>query len=829
MATETFQPVAAPSVVPACTHCGLSVPKGLVRDGETEQFCCHGCRAAYAVIGQCGLGDYYKLLERTDEHGSRATADDGAFAEFDDPAFEALYVRPADPRTSSGGLKRLDLVLENIHCAACVWLLERLPRIVPGVSSATLMLGRSTVSVVYSSDATTPSRIAAAIAALGYTPHAPRGQSARDAQLADERRQFVRIAVAGACAGNVMLFAFALYGGLFGGAMPPAVELAFRWMSLGAGLLSMAWPGRQFFRSAWASIRTGTPSIDAPIVLALLAGGVMGLINTLLNRGEIYFDSLTMLVFLLLVGRYFGARQQRRAADSVELLFSLTSGRAWRVDEAGQPRRVPIESIRAGDLVEVRPGESIPVDGVIEQGATSIDQAMLTGESRPVSARSGAEVLAGTVNLTGVIRVRARRTGSDTRAGRLMELVTRCAANRPAIVRFADSIAKPFTVAALCVAAITFAAWWFIDPARALDHAVSLLIVTCPCALGIAAPLAVHAAIGQGARRGMLVKDGDVLERLARTGLILLDKTGTLTEGRMRVITAVGDEEAIKLAAAVESAATHPIASAIRDEFHDGTEPDNVEQTGRGGIRGSVRGQSVTVGNEVFASANSVGELPLALRAAIDSARTSALTPLVVGVNGLPKAVIVVGDRLREDAAHSIDELKRDGWRVGILSGDEPAIVASLARTLGLDARDCYGGVHPEEKASLVRERMQHGPVVMVGDGVNDAAALASASVGIAVHGGAEASMAAADAYLARPGLTPVVELVRGGPRMVRVVKRIFAASLGYNLFAGTLAAAGLIHPVIAAILMPVSSLTVITIALRSRTFRTPAPETEIR
>lgn len=823
MTTDTLQlePATAREAAhtpPACTHCGLTVPKGLVQEGAIEQFCCNGCRGAYSVINACGLGNYYELLGRMGDHGSRSLVQDEAFAEYDDPAFAALYIQPADARVPAGPA-RLDLVLEGMHCAACVWLLERLPQVVPGVMSATVILGRSLVSVVFDPAQVVPSRIAGTLASLGYTPHPPRGLAARDAQRAGDRRQLVQIAIAGACTGNVMLFAFALYGGVFGGSMTPVIEGGFRWLSLVVGLVSLLGPGRVFFRNAWSSVRTGTPSIDAPIVLALLAGGVMGTVNTVLNRGEIYFDSLTMLVFLLLVGRFFGQRQQRAAADSVELLFCLTSGTASRVDVDGTVRRVPIESIAVGDLVEVRPGESVPVDGVVEQGRTSVDQAMLTGESRPVTVGVGGEVLAGTVNTAAVVRVRVRQTGRLTRAGKLMELVERCASRRPAIVRFADSIARPFTAVIAVAAAATMTVWWFIDPAHAVDHAVSLLIVTCPCALGVAAPLAVFAAIGRGARRGVLVKDGDVLERLAKPGLILLDKTGTLTEGRVRVVRAVGDEASLALAAAVERDATHPIARAIFDAYDAGFSADGVEQTDRGGISGLVGGRRVCVGNRAFSLGESAEAISPELDAAIERSRAEALTPVLVVVDGRPSAVITLGDRLREDAAASVASLQSAGWRVGILSGDEPTIVADLADKLRLDTADCHGGVLPEEKAAYVRERMAKGPVVMVGDGVNDAAALATATVGIAVHGGAEASMAAADAYLAHSGLAPVVELTRAGPRMLTVVKRIFAVSLAYNIFAGALAAGGLIHPIVAAILMPLSSLSVTAVALRSRTF----------
>jgi Cu2+-exporting ATPase len=800
------------------------VPRGLVRQGEAEQFCCQGCRGAYGVINACGLNGYYALLERMGDNAIQAPAADAAFAEYDDPAFAALYIKPADQEAA--GHTRLDLVLEGMHCAACVWLLERLPRVLAGVRSSTVYLGRSSVSVVYDPTLVRPSRIAEALASLGYTPHPPRGRAAQDAQRRSERRQLVHIAVAGACAGNVMLFAFALYGGLFGGSMNPGAETAFRWLSLVAGMVSLLWPGAVFFRNAWASVRTRTPSIDAPIVVALLAGGVMGLVNTVLNRGEVYFDSLTMLVFLLLVGRYFGARQQRAAADSVELLFSLTSGGATRIGTDGRVLRVPIEAVAAGDLVEVRPGESFPVDGAIESGRTSVDQAMLTGESRPITVEAGGAVLAGTVNLSSPVRVRASSTGKETRAGKLMDLVERCAARRPAIVRFADAIARPFTAVVAVVAAATFVLWWLIDPVRAVDHAVSLLIVTCPCALGIAAPLAVHAAIGRGARRGILVKDGDVLEKLARPGLILLDKTGTLTVGRVRVVRAVGDHGAALMAAAVERDATHPIAAAIREEYGVGLTARGVDQTTRGGIRGTVDGRSVAVGNEPFVLGESTEPLSGELAAAVAQARAEALTPVLVAVAGRPRAVFVLGDALRPDVHDSVTLLKNLGWRVGILSGDDPSIVSAMAQRLGLDPADCCGGVNPEDKAAVVRERMAAGPVVMVGDGVNDAVALATATVGVAVHGGAEASLSAADAYIGRPGLAPLVELIEAGPRTLRTVKRIFAVSLAYNILAGGLAVAGLIHPIIAAIMMPLSSLSVTAVALRSRTFeKSPVDE----
>ncbi|MCW5764804.1 MAG: heavy metal translocating P-type ATPase [Phycisphaeraceae bacterium] len=828
MANETAQldevgaEEAAESVL--CAHCRLLVPAGLVEPGATEQFCCHGCRAAYAVIHACGLEGYYRLMERM---GDRATARDaepsGDYAEFDDPAFAALYCRPA-----TGNLRAVELVLEGMHCAACVWLLERLERVVPGVVSARVSLARRTVEVVYDPGAVRLSRIGGALATLGYRPHAARENAARAAQRLDERKQLVRLAVAGACAGNVMLMAFALYGGLFGGNLTPALEAGFRWLSLGTGLVCMAWPGRDLFRGAWNSVRYRTASIDAPIALAVLAGGVMGTVNTVLNRGEIYFDSLTMLIFLLLVGRYLGGRQQRAAADSVELLFSLTSGAASRVEADGAVRRVPLEVVRSGDVVEVLPGQSVPVDGVVVSGSSAVDQSLLTGESRPVRTATGDSVLAACVNLESPLRVRATATGRDTRAGRLMALVETAAQRRPGVVRFADSIARPFTLVVLAVAAVTAAAWWTVaGPARAVDNAVSLLIVTCPCALGVAAPLAVGVAIGRAARRGMLVKGGDVFERLARPGTILLDKTGTLTQGRMSVVRTFGDAWVLELASALERNATHPIARAIARDVPGSADPEaQGRQSDRGGIRGRVAGREVAVGNEAFIRSLNGSEPGAGVERFLAGCRAEGLSAVLVAVDGQPCAAVALGDAVRPEAAACVAALRSRGWEVGMLTGDEPAVAARVGAALGIEPSAIRAGVMPEEKARIVRGLGARGRVVMVGDGVNDAAALAEATVGIAVHGGAEASLSAADVYLAREGLKPVVELLEAGPRVLGTVRRIFVVSTSYNVLAGALAVAGVIHPIVAAILMPISSLSVISVALRSRTFGAGSPGT---
>ncbi len=812
-----------------CTHCGLAVPPGLVKEHADHQFCCHGCETAYAIIHSCGLDRYYALRNAVERPSSarRVRGTGSKYAEFDDATFQSLYCTPlASPQESAAGLMSVELYLEGVHCAACVWLVERLPRVVDGVVDARLDLRQSLVRIAWDPSRVPLSRVAASLDSLGYVPHAARGASVRDLRRSQDRKALVRLGVAGACAANVMLIAVALYAGLFS-AMAEEHARLFRVLSMGISLVSLAWPGSVFFRGAWAAIRTRSAHLDLPIALGLGAGAVWGVYSTLAGLGEVYFDSLSVLVFLLLVGRYIQQRQQRGAADALELLFSLTPARARLVEDAahGTTRDIPTEALNIGDLIEVRAGESIPADGVVESGFSGVDAALLTGEARPVETGVGDRVAAGSVSVTGVLRVRVSATGESTRVGRLMKLVEEASRRRAPIVQLADRIAGWFVGVMLVLAAATCGVWLLIRPEAAVGHAVALLIVACPCALGLSTPLALTVAIGRAARRGILIKGGDVLERLARggcgRGTIFLDKTGTITESRLRVVRWFGDESARPLAASVERLCAHPIAKAIADGLAgDDKLPaaSDVEQHLGGGVAGAVEGRRVVVGSPKWVREQAA--TPDWLDAAEREVLAEGLTPVLVAVNGDIVALAALGDAIRPDAHAAIRQLRGLGWRVAILSGDHPEVVQSVARQLAIDPADARGGVSPEDKLAVVTAESASGrAVVMVGDGVNDAAALAAASVGVAVHGGAEASLSAADVYIAAPGLRPLVELIGAARRTRRAITVALAASLAYNAVAVLLAMTGHISPLTAAVLMPLSSLTVLAIAYRVPTF----------
>jgi len=816
-APEAAPPGAAPA--PVCEHCGLPVPAGLVEAGASAQFCCSGCRTVFEIIHAQGFEAYYRMRDELPRRpAGRANT---SFEEFDDPAFvrEHCSRRP-------DGLLATELYLEGIHCSACLWLIEKCLSRESGIAEAKLNFSRGRLHLLWRPTDRALSSIARKLAALGYVPHPARGGT-EEARRIEERRLLIRLGLAGAVAGNVMLMAFALYGGWLSGMAEDHRQL-FRWMSLAVSLPSVLYAAAPFYRGAWNGLRRGVLHMDLPISLGIGAGFLGGLANTLRGTGEIYFDSVTALIFLLLVGRLLQLVQQRRATESSELLFALTPSSARRLDDQGGVRqRVPLEAIRPGDRIEVRVGERIPTDGVVHTGSSSVDMSLLSGESVPIAVGRDDEVWGGTTNLQDDLVVRVTRSVRESRVGRMADMVVEAGRSRAPVVQLADRIAGWFVAIVVALAGLTFAAWSFIEPGVAIDHAVALLIVSCPCALGLATPLAVTAAIGKAARRGILVRTGSALETLGglRRGTVFFDKTGTLTHGRLDLVRFEGPDWVRPLVAAAERDTTHPVGRALRSALDD---PEirpvagEVEVVAGGGLIARVEDHRVVVGSPEF-----VGER--ALRARELEERTirwsdDALTPVWVAVDGRVVAAAGLADRIRSEAKASLDALRAVGFDIAILSGDHPSVVTSVGRELGVPTAASRGGLNPEDKLAVVDRAAQAGPVVMVGDGVNDAAALAAATVGVAVHGGAETCFAAADVFLQKSGVEPLVELIHGARRTRRTIVSNIVFSLLYNVGGASLAVGGLLNPLVAAVLMPISSLVVTTNSFRFRFAPAPHP-----
>jgi len=785
----------------ACTHCGLAIPADAPM-GDGPAFCCAGCEGAHAILHAGGLDRYYRLAQ---QRTRRVEVTGRSYEEFDHPAFHELYVTEAP---AGGGRARTELYLEGVHCASCVWLVERIPVLASGIVRAELDMRRALLRVEWDPAQLSLSQVARLLDRLGYAAHPFRGVRREAMRRREDRRALVRIGIAGALAGNVMLLSFALYAGDVLGMAGEQAQL-FRWLAFLLTVPALLIPGRVFLTGAWAALRSGSLHMDLPIAVALVAATVRGGINTISDSGPIYFDGVAILIFLLLVGRWLQQRGQRVATDAAEQLLSLAPQTATVVDNDGD-RELPVSALIPGMSVRVSAGGIVPADGAIVSGVSSVDTSLLTGESLPVEVGPGDAVAAGMHNTASPLILRVEAAGSASRLARLLGEVEASAARRAPVVLLANRLSGVFVAVVLLLAAVTFLLWVGRDPHAAVDHAIALLVVTCPCALALATPLAVSVAVGRAAHAGILIRGGDTMEALARPGLLVLDKTGTLTTGRHELVHWRGDARWRTAILALERGSTHPVAAGFRRAWPDEALPlvTDVTHHHGGGITGRLAGQRLVLGSPAFV-------LDRASDPEGHAAEVAALpwTPALLAVEGRVVAAAAFGDPIRPESAEALAALRAAGWTTHLLSGDVPRVVDPVGRALGFAPHEIRGGVTPEGKLATI-ERLRHDApdrvVVMVGDGVNDAAAIAAAHVGIGVHGGAEVSLATADVHLTSPGLQPLVTLMGGASLAFRVIRRNMVWAILYNLVGVALAMSGVLSPLVAALMMPVSSLTVV-------------------
>lgn len=821
-------PAAADPEAP-CAHCGLPVGPDPV--GDDPAFCCSGCAMVFETLHAAGFGDTYYRLRGLSGSGDACPAavdvDPLVLSELDSDAFRAEH---ADARDD--GTFRTALFLDGVHCAACVWLVERLPFELDGVLEARLDLPRARLTVRWDPGRVSLSDVARWLARVGYAAH-PVRQGGRSSRTDAERRLLIKVGIGWALAGNVMLLAFAFYSGL-NLAGDPTLTTAARWASLALAVPAVLYGGSEFFRRAWAGIRHAVRArtlrnlhMDTPISLGILVGFADSTWSTVTGSGEVWFDSITVLIAALLTARWLQLRSRRLAGDATERLLALIPSMVRRVAADGRVEVVRAADLRRGDVVEVPAGEVVPVDGPVMEGASRVNNAVLTGESRPERVGVGDEVTAGATNLTAPLRVRVQAAGDATRVGQLMAWVRDAASKQAPVTLLADRLGGYFVLAVLTLTVLTAGLWLVLDPASAARHVVALLVITCPCALGMATPLAMAVATGKAARAGLFVKSDEAMQQLSGIDAVVLDKTGTLTVGRMTLAAAEGDDEAVTLAAALETQSNHPVAAALVQARPRAARLPvaDVEAEAGQGLRGVVAGREVAVGRPDWIAALA-GSIPAPFVRSLARFAAEGHTPVAVAVDGRVAAVLAFGDRLRDDSADLVAALQEAGRAVYLLSGDHPSVVRRAAAALGLSETAAFGGVSPEGKQAFVERlrREQGRTVAMIGDGVNDAAALQAADVGIAVHGGSTASLVAADVFMTRDGLAPVLDLLQGSGRVMHVIRRNLGVSLVYNVLGAAAALAGLVGPLVAAVAMPVSSLIVVASSILQRSFAPPPP-----
>lgn len=827
-------PVAPPPET-ACKHCGL--PVGQAPTGDDPYFCCTGCEIVFHALQDNGWDDtFYRLTDVARERDATPASpsiDPLVLSEIDSDAFVEEHTV-----LNEDGTRTVDLFLDGVHCAACVWLVERLPQEMEGIIEARLDLPRARLSLQYVPADVNLSDVAKWLAQFGYTAHPVRHDSAT-ARTEGERRLLVKVGVCWALAGNVMLLAFALYSGL-DVAQDPGLATAARWLSMLLATVSVGYGGMEFFTRAWASIKLAirTRSIkslhmDLPIAAGVAVGFADSARATVTGTGDVWYDSITVLIAALLTARWLQLRSRRLAGDATDRLLSLIPSMVRRVADDGSTETVRIDDVFVNDVVRVPSGEVVPVDGIVASGTSTVNNAVLTGESRPESVVAGTPVTAGATNLSAPIDVLVQAAGSDTRVGQLLAWVRDASGSHARVVSLADRLTGYFVAAVAVVALATALLWWMIDPSQMAMHVVALLVITCPCALGMATPLAMAVGTGKAAQAGIFIKNEGAIQKLTQVDAVVLDKTGTLTEGHMSLVEAHGGDASLTLAAALEASSTHPIAEAlVRDRGTcsiDGSPSasvEDVEDVQGQGITGWVDGHHVAVGRPDWVqqehTSPDAGPGPFEDSPPFDAFAQDGHTPVAVSVDGVLRAALAFGDRIRPTSRRIIERLNEQGTDIYLCSGDHPDTVHAVARKLGIPLDRAQGHVSPEEKRDHVATLQSDGrTVMMIGDGVNDAAALQIADVGVAVEGGSTASLVAADVFMTRDGLDPVAEMFDGADTVMQVIRRNLGFSLSYNVLGAIAAISGLVGPLVAAIAMPISSLIVVAASVFQRSFQT--------
>ncbi|WP_081729206.1 heavy metal translocating P-type ATPase [Pseudomonas sp. URMO17WK12:I4] len=789
-----------------CYHCGLPVPAGsrfsAVVMGQSREMCCPGCQAVAETIVQNGLEHYYShRSEAANNPQQLPQALPDELALYDRRDVQQPFVE------QSGEWRETSLLIEGISCAACGWLIEKHLAALPGVVEAHLNLSNHRLRVRWSASALPLSELLGEVRRIGYAAHPWQADAAAEQLTRENRRAMRQLGVAGLLWMQVMMASMATWPE-FNVDLSPELDSILRWVSLFLTTPIVFYCCGQFFRGALRDLRTRHLSMDVSISLAIGGAYAAGIWSTVMGHGELYFDAVGMFALFLLSGRYLERRARERTAAATAQLVKLLPASCLRLDEQGHSQRILLSELQPGDRVLVPPGALLPADGQVLAGQSSVDESLLTGEYLPQPRSVGDAVTAGTLNVEGPLTVEVQALGDATRLSAIVRLLERAQGEKPRLAEIADRVAQWFLLIVLVVAAIVGVVWWQLDASRAFWVVLALLVATCPCALALATPTALTTATGTLHKLGMLLTRGHVLEGLEQIDTLIVDKTGTLTEGRLtlRAVQPLGDldgDTCLALAAALESQSEHPIARA----FGHATAPVEALQNVPGlGLEGVVEGRRLRIGQADFVSALSASSTP-----AINGEQGQWL---LLGDEQGPLAWFVLDDRLRDDAPALVEAARGRGWQILLLSGDSSPMVGEVARQLGID--QARGGLTPDAKLAILRDLQRQGRrVLMLGDGVNDVPVLAGADISVAMGSASDLAKTSADAVLLSNRLTSLVDALRLARRTRTIIIENLAWAGLYNGLVLPFAALGWITPIWAALGMSASSLLVVLNALR--------------
>ncbi|MFQ2188643.1 heavy metal translocating P-type ATPase [Aeromonas jandaei] len=792
-----------------CFHCGEPVPANcsysLEIKGIVRPMCCPGCQAVAETIMECGLASYYDHRTSPGIKGELVPEELAALTHYDLAEVQQEFV--TDSGTGRETTREIQLTVEGLTCAACAWLIERHLMTLSGLRYINVNTTTHRARIKWDPAQLSLSDILKGFAKIGYRAY-PFQTHQQEALYAKEVRSYMfRLALAGLGSMQVMMCAVALYMDLFI-SVEDEFMVYFKWISLLLSTPIMIYSAQPFYINAWRSLKQGHLSMDVSVSLALIGAFIASMWATVFNTGEVYYDSITMFVFFLLLGRFLELRARRKASESSSNLARLVPIMATLIDQDGE-REVAAKTLQVGDRVRVLAGATLPADGVIVAGEASLNEAMLTGEQLPLFKQCGDLVYAGTINTDAPLQIRVTHRIEESRISQIMRLQDHALDDKPAIAQMADQLSRHFILVLLIIAAAVWTFWHFHQPEQAFWIALAVLVATCPCALSLATPTALTSATANLTRNGILLRRGHVLDILTKANRIVMDKTGTLTTGEIRlsattVLGTLDADRCLSIARALEAQSEHPIARAFRlpaDEVALLPQASEITPVIGHGITGLVDGVRYRIGSARWLGmeSNDNPEHGLAIYLADEQQLL---------------ARFELDDTLRPDAKALIEAFKAAGLQTTILTGDSSPQADEIARILGVD--ELVKGVTPDCKLAYLKAREAEGEIsIMVGDGINDAPVLAGAHASFAMAGGTDLAKNSADAILLADDLSRLLDARRLALRTRKIIIENFTWSIGYNLLVLPLAACGWLPPYLAAAGMSLSSLIVVTNSMR--------------
>ena len=795
----------------ACTHCHLvfdeevMIKETEVREGESRQlyFCCKGCQGVYHLLNEEGLGTFYDKLGDTQLQPAAQNSDD--LEKFDLEGFKNKYIKIDD-----SGLHEISLIIEGIHCSACVWLNEKVLHKTDGIIEASINYTNNKAKVVWDPEIIKLSKIIETIRSIGYNayPYDPKLQEERAVKTRKEYYSRILVGIFGTM--NIMWIAIAQYAGYFSGIRQEFKDI----LNVAEFLLAtpvLFYSGWIFFRGAWYGYKNRVVNMDTLVASGALSAYIYSIYAMLTQRGEVYFDSVVMIITFVLVGKYLEVLSKKQAVDTLDSIMGSTPTEVTVVRNQAKSL-VSIENIEVGDIVELKPGEKVVIDGTVISGEGSFDESSLTGESEPVYKIEGDEILSGSICLDAVIRYKAVKDASTSLLNSIVSLLEESITKKPRIEQLANTVSGYFSTTILIIALLTFAGWYIVGGSfeQALIVGISVIVIACPCALGLATPMSTLVGISIAARRGILFKEAAFLETMAKSDLLALDKTGTITEGKPSVVSAEIFEDFDRaLLYSLAGTSSHPISRGIAEYLKSKddsiselplTESKSIEAKG---IRAQYGEKLLIGGNPEFMEDFNIS---------VEHHSENSL--FFFAIDHQIVARFELSDTIREDAAETVTALKKMGIRVVMLTGDHEKSAQKVAKAVGIS--EVYSKLLPQDKSKMIEQFHQEGHiVVMAGDGINDTIALAGSDIAIAMGSGADIAISISDIVLIDEKPKSIYEAYRISRRTFRAVKENLGFSILYNSIAVPLAVAGFVNPLVAALSMSLSSLVVVANSMR--------------